>query len=365
MKMHLSEDIKFEQDRHDIIQNADFSALDKLYDGRKIYFGDYHCHSQSGGKSDGHTTPEQWLEAMKDLHLDFVGLMDHKQVRHMFLDCFDEEFFICGTEPGGYFIEPEVSFHYLMIVPKKESLLKVLEAFPEMFNFEGGPEGFFEYIRVEKSKFLEVVKAIQDEGGVVVHAHPKQVMKSDNPDDYYFGEGAVIEIVYTFNTPAVLNQDTIDNYKLWMEFLNRGYKVINTATSDCHGTPSNIAMNAVYSDAKNGPAYVKYLKQGDLNSGFLGIKMSIDSNPVGSTAKYTDDMKLLIKVEDGHIDNYDPNESYCLEVITDKGIAYSNNITLPFNLALEVKDRKFYRVMIIRESDGAPAAIGNPIWLEK
>ena len=62
---------------------------------------------------------------------------------------------------------------------------------------------------------------------------------------------------------------------------------------------------------------------------------------------------------------YNPEECYQVNVITDEGLAYSTQLSLPFQVALEVKPRRFYRVEVIKQSDGFPAAIGNPIWLTK
>ena len=81
--------------------------------------------------------------------------------------------------------------------------------------------------------------------------------------------------------------------------------------------------------------------------------------------KYEDGMQLLIKVDDAHPQLFDEKEIYYLNIITDEGLAYSAPITLPFERAIEVKPRKFYRAEIMRQSDGFPAAIGNPIWMEK
>lgn len=364
MKMHIIPGLTFADDIHTVAKNADFSPLDKLYRGRKAYYGDYHAHSDSGGTSDGKMKPESWLMAMKEYKIDFIGLMDHKQVRQMYLDCFDPECFVCGTEPAGRWNDPYLSFHYIMIVPEREILTRVLESFPDVFGFTGGIEGTFEYRRVDKERFMEVVKAVREEGGVVVHAHPKQVMKSDDPRDYYFGEGSVIETMYTCDPPSLANDATRDNYKLWMDLLQMGYKVINTGTNDSHRQTMMVSLNTVYSHEKNGKAYVEYLRKGDLNAGFFGIKMSLDDNPVGSTCEYTRGRRLYIKIEDVHTFRFDRDESYRLDVITDKGMAYSENITLPFKVALNAKKRKFYRAVIIRESDGAPVAIGNPIWME-
>lgn len=364
MKMHIIPGLSFENDLHTVIDNADYTPLDRLYENRKAYYGDFHAHSDSGGTSDGKMKVENWLKGMKEYKIDFIGIMDHRQIRHMYLDSFDPEYLIYGTEPAGRWNDPHLSFHYIIIVPRRESVAKVLEAFPDVFEFTGGIEGTFEYKRVDRERFLEMVKAVRTEDGVVVHAHPKQVMKSNDPDDFYFGEGSIIETMYTCDPPSLANDATRDNYKLWMDLLERGYKVINTGTNDSHRQTMLVALNTVYSDRKEGSAYVEYLRKGDLNAGFFGIKMSIDSNAVGSTAKFNEGMKLYIKVEDVHTFRFDKDETYRLDVVTDVGLAHSEVITLPYKTALEVKKRKFYRAVIIRESDGAPVAIGNPIWLE-
>ena len=364
MYTHISEDIRFADDRHTVVAQPDFSVLDALYQGRTLCFGDYHVHSDSGGKSDGKTTPEQWLRAMEELKIDFVGLMDHKQVRHMYLDSFDTARFLCGTEPAGKWLDPELNFHYLMIVPERECLVRVLEKFPDVFEFTGGTEGTFVYNRIEKARFQEVFRAVQAEGGVVVHAHPKQVMESEEAMDYWFGDGMVMEIIYAIATSEVLNRDTVNNYKLWLQLLERGCRPIQTATSDCHTQPDNAALNAVYVPQKEGKTYVEYLRKGDLNAGFLGIKMAIDQYPVGAVVKYRPGRQLQISLEDIHPAHARAAERYRLDVLTDRGMAYSGEFQLPFRVALEVQDRRFYRVVVIRCSDGVPAAIGNPIWLE-
>lgn len=362
---HIVPIFQFPVDEHKISQNADFSTLDKMYEGRVAYYGDYHAHSNSGGMSDGKVTLEGWLAGMKEQHIDFIGVMDHRQIRHMYLDEFDPEYFIYGTEPAGEYIEPYLCLHYLMIFEERDTLGKILEAFPDVFEFTGGIEGRFEYKAVERDRFMEVVKAVRDLGGVFVHAHPRQVMVSDNIDDFYFGDGTTIETIYTNRYAYPHNIDTINNYLLWLQFLDSGKKVYNTATSDCHRAVSNQGLNTVYSNEKNGPAYVRKLREGDLNAGFIGIKMCIDECPVGSTIKYKDGMKLYLKIEDTHPLLYKPEEKYRVDIITDKGLAYSAPLTMPFALSVNVEKRRFYRVEIIRERDGSPAAIGNPIWVEE
>ena len=106
---HIIPGLVFAPDVHTVIDNADFSMLDALYAGRTVCYGDYHAHSNSGGMSDGKTTPKEWLVAMEKLGIDFIGLMDHQQVRHMYLPEFDPAHFIYGTEPAAIWKEPQTS----------------------------------------------------------------------------------------------------------------------------------------------------------------------------------------------------------------------------------------------------------------
>lgn len=363
---HIRAGFTMPADPHTVVVSADFSDLDNMYAGRKAYYGDYHVHSDSGGTSDGKTTPEEWLVAMKELKIDFVGLMDHRQVRHQYLDCFDPKYFLYGSEPAGLWHVPDIVCHYLMIFQDIGGLERVLNRFPDVFEFEGGVEGHFKYIRVDYDRFFEMKDAVLEEGGAFVNAHPMQQIKSDNLDDYDFGDGVGMEIIYTCSSnPNRWYQHTAKNYELWTKLLAAGKKMPNTATSDAHGKPHNKGLNTVYTTRQHCAEFVKQLRAGDLNAGYIGIKMCIGDHPVGSTMKYEDGLQLHIKVDDAHELLYDENETYYLNIITDEGLAYSAPITFPFERAIEVKPRRFYRAEIMRQSDGFPAAIGNPIWIEK
>ncbi|MBQ8611552.1 MAG: hypothetical protein IJ412_07590 [Oscillospiraceae bacterium] len=360
---HILSDHTFPADPHTPVQ-ADFSVLDGLYAGKKAYYGDYHGHSDSGGTSDGKTTPEQWLQAMPQLGMDFLGLMDHRQVRHQYLDCFDETVFLYGSEPAGLWHEPYTDFHYLMLFQKRESLEQLLEQFPDVFEFTGGIEGHFKYIRVERARFAQVVEAIRALGGAFVHPHPRQVMVSDNAADYSFGDGTAIETIYCCEYPEPLNPHTAENYRLWLQLLDEGHRVYNTATADAHGGPTNVGVNTVYASRRHGAAFVRQLIAGDVTAGFAGIKMAVGSTPMGGTAAKGDGQTLCVRIDDVHPQLFDPAESYRVNIHTDRGLAYSAPLVLPFAAALPVQDRRFYRVEVLRERDGSPAAIGNPIWLE-
>ena len=83
---------------------TDIAQIDALYEGRNIYFGDMHNHSASGGTSDGKRPLSHWKGALEALKMDFVAILDHRQVRHMYLPEWEDGLFMgvhCG-EGAGY-----------------------------------------------------------------------------------------------------------------------------------------------------------------------------------------------------------------------------------------------------------------------
>lgn len=360
---HIIPDYEFPRDPHTVVSAADFSPLDALYRGREARYGDFHAHSNSGGMSDGKTTPAEWLEAMRELQMDFIGLMDHQQVRHQYLPEFDPTHFLYGTEPAGPWRDPKLLCHYLMIFPERECLERVLEKFPDVYEFTGGVEGTFGYHRMDRERFLEIKDAVLAEGGAFVNAHPKQVIKSDDIEDFDFGEGTTMEIIYTYSHDDPLNPHTIDNYKLWLRMLDADKRMYASATADVHAAPKSAGVSTVYASEPHCREYVKRLRMGDFNAGCVGIKMSLDGHPTGSTVAYREGMKLLVKIEDAHALRFDPDTQYRVDIHSDCGVVYSAPLTMPFAVAIEAQKRRFYRVEVLREEDGSPAAIGNPIWI--
>lgn len=363
---HIIPGLTFAEDTHTLVACPDFSKLDALYAGREVCYGDYHAHSNSGGMSDGKTTPKEWLVAMEKLGIDFIGLMDHQQVRHMYLPEFDPAHFIYGTEPAAIWIEPKTFAHYLMLFKERDQLEKVvLEKFPEVYNFTGGVEGVFDYLEIERSKFIEICDAVMAADGMIVHAHPMQLTKSDKLSDYSFGDGTAIETIYTNNKEDLLENGTVENYKLWMDMLEQNMKVYNTASADVHFAPTNSGINTLYVSEKHCREYVTRLQQGDLSAGHVGIKMSIDDVPMGATTTFREGAKLMVKVGDAHPICYKKNEPHRLDVLSDRGLVCSVPVVDgKAEVCIEAQNRRFYRAVVIREPDGAPAAIGNPIWME-
>ncbi|MBQ3252171.1 MAG: hypothetical protein IJB02_02890 [Oscillospiraceae bacterium] len=356
------------EDPHTLLENADFGALDRLYAGRQIFYGDFHCHSNSGGTSDGKTPIENYVADMQKLHMDFAAIVDHKQMRHFFLPCWDEKYLICGTEPATVFTDVEKpgyakKFDYTMIFPDKTGLMRVLEKFPG-FGFAGTPEeGAFQYYFMPKTTFLELAAFVYSIGGLVSHAHPKQMLSSPDPLDYYFGDLVPLETVHV----APDNYATRQNRDLWVALLKLGKRVKTHGSSDAHGPVSNRGLTAVYAERHYSTDIFRVIRKGDCTAGGVAIQMSIDGAVMGTVAEYAPGKTLYIRVEDFHIAHRKEATVFCLKVYTDQGLAYAREFDCCQKqaLAIPVKNRKYYRVEITNESDGCPVAFSNPVWLEE
>lgn len=355
------------EDPHTPVEAADFSWLDKLYAGRQRFYGDFHCHSKSGGTSDGKTPIEEYVQGMQENQLDFAAIVDHRQMRHFFLPCWDEKYLICGTEPGTVFTDegkPNYAkkMDYTMIFPDKSGLQQVLDRF-EGFGFTGTPlDGSFKYYCMSRQTFLEIAEFVYSIGGLLSHAHPRQMMYSDDPLDYYFGDHVPLETIHV----APENYATWQNRQLWIRLLKLGKRVKTHGSSDSHGPVSNRGLTAVYAEKQCAADIFNVIRSGDCTAGGVAIQMSIDAAPMGSVTDYTPGKTLYIRVEDFHPAHRKEDTVFCLKVYTDKGLAYArqfdcNNMQ---QLALPVEKRMYYRVEITNESDGCPVALSNPIWLE-
>ena len=104
----------------------DLELLSKIYNGRTLYQGELHDHAKTGGTSDGARTLEHWKGAMEAQEMDFATILDHKQVRHMYLPEWDNSIFIGGTEPGARIFtsdgEKIGTMHYNMVFSDPKQL---------------------------------------------------------------------------------------------------------------------------------------------------------------------------------------------------------------------------------------------------
>ncbi len=356
-------------DPHRVIgtSKADFSAMDAYYEGCKAYYGDQHVHSACGGTSDGKFPLKDWVAKMDELSLDFAIVVDHRQMRGYFLPEWDETRFLYGTEPGTNFSDlehlPNNSLHYNMIFPHKYGLAMVLANFPE-FKFKGDElTGSFGYPKFTTERFKELNAYIRSIGGMLVHAHPKLLLASNDPLDYYAGEHSYLEtIVNGYGAHGAFRA-----CDLWDQILKLGKHMYASGGSDTHGNVSVGCPSTFYTTERHHSKFVERMYVGDYAVGGVGVRMMIDGHPMGSELAYRDGMKLTLRVGDFFKHTWKENTAYELRVLTDKGVAYASmfNGKELQELSLEVQKRMYYRVEILDLTHGYRVCVSNPIWLDK
>lgn len=355
-------------DPHKVIgeNKADYTAIDEYYKGCKAYYGDLHTHSSCGGTSDGSFPLKDWTKAMDELDMDFTIMVDHKQMRGYFLPEWDETRFLYGTEPGAKFTDlahlPNNTFHYNMIFPHKYGLAMVLANFPE-FNFKGDElTGKFGYPGFTKERFSELNDYIRSIGGMLVHAHPKMLLASNDPLDYYIGEHSYLETIVSTYT----HHGAFRACDLWDQVLKCGKHMYASGGSDTHGNVTHRCPSTFYTTERHQTKFVERMYVGDYAVGGVGVKMMIDGNPMGSELIYKKGMKLSIRIDDFFKHTWKENTAYELQVLTDKGVAYSSvfNGKEMQELSLEVQKRLYYRIEIKDITHGYRVCVSNPIWLD-
>lgn len=353
------------EDPHSALEEQ-LTPLEAVYADRRAGYGDFHCHSNSGGTSDGKTPLAQYKAGMAEKQLDFAAIVDHRQMRHFFLPEWDDASMICGTEPGCGLRDLGISetrglFDYTMIFPCKEGLARVMEAFPA-FRWEGTKQtGTYKPFYMTREQFVAISDFVYSIGGFVSHAHPMQLPFSDDPADFDLGVHTTLETVHA----DVNAYATKKNRDLWTTILNMGRRVRTYGSSDSHGPVSNRGLTSVFSRTGKPDEIVAKVREGDCVAGGVAIQMSIDDCPMGGVIGYAPGRRLYVKVCGFHPAHYLPDTVYSLKVFTDRGLAYVREFTGDaVSLVLEIKRRKYYRVEIINESDGLPVAFGNPVWLD-
>ena len=347
-----------------IATQEDIARLESLYEGLSVFYGDMHNHAATGGTSDGHRDLNHWKGALEALHMDFAAILDHRQVRHMFLPEWDDSVFICGTEPGTKITDTNAVrpyLHYNMVVPTAQDLMDVLEAFPE-FEFEGGPEGHFKYPEFTRERFGQLIDAVNARGGFFVHPHPKQNMQSEDPIDYWFRDGMGIEVFYNGPDHEFMKFTTA-NYQLWKDLLAMGKRVFACSGGDEHACAEDTALTTLYAAERKNTAYLEQACKGNFTCGSVGIRMCIGDTVMGGQTDFAG-KRLVVNVQDFHESVRIPERKYRLNIWDDTGIVESMDISCeePVYVALDTQDRKFYRVDVIDVLRDRPVAIGNPIW---
>lgn len=339
----------------------DIQFLESLYADRKAYHGELHDHSASGGTSDGKCPLAFWREEMSRLKMDFAAILDHKQVRHMYLPEWEDGLFIGGSEPGGTLTDSTAKvprFHYNMLFEGPQQLEELLAEFPE-YKFTGGREGHFIYPKFTKERLGELISAIKAKGGFFVHPHPKQVMVSDDPCDFCLAEETGIEVFYNDNQSGYTTQ----NYNLWLQLLDAGKRIWACAGGDYHKGPNTSALTTIYAEEKTNKAYLSHLRVGDFVCGPIGIKMAIGDTLMGGQCDFAG-KRLIFSVGDFHPHHIMEGHEYRVYLYDDTGFITSRPVdpTKTNYFAFDVQPRKFYRVEVWDYSQKIKVAIGNPIW---
>lgn len=340
----------------------DTAHIAALYEGRRAFYGELHDHAATGGTADGKRNLDHWKGAMEALGMDFAAILDHKQVRHMYLPEWVDGTFIGGTEPGTAITDIECeknAVHYNMIFPGPKSTEELLHSFPE-YKFEGGAEGHFIYPKFVKERFLEIIEKVFSLGGFFVYPHPKQLMISDNPLDYYFHDYTGIEVIYR----SLDSKYTEDNYKLYCDILAEGKRLYCCAGGDGHACCSDGALTTIYSAERKNVSYISHLREGDFVCGPVGIKMCIGDVRMGGHLPFKDE-RLVVSISDFHKSVKNTEHKYRLDVISDNGIVESVEFdcTEGVSIALDCDPKAaFYRAEVFDTNRGLRLALGNPIW---
>lgn len=351
-----------------IPDGAELAVLDRRYEGTKAYYGDLHVHTNSGGTSDGALDIALWPSHMDEKKVDFAVIVDHRQMRGFFLPEWDESRFVIGTEPGttlsglrdaGCTVS---SVHYNMLFPHKYGLAMVLANFPE-FEFRGDElTGSFRYPSFTLERFAELTRYVQSIGGMMVHPHPKDLMNSREPLDYCFEDHIYLETIYV----SPYSEVSVMDYELWTKLLALGRHVYASGGSDSHFDVSNEAVSTFYTRSRSGKAFFDQMHSGDYTVGYFGLKMLVGDKPMGSESVCRPGEKLILRLGDAFTERIRDDAACELRVYTDRGLAFSSlfDAKQPQTLALETKDRRFYRAEVLDSKAGVRVAIGNPVWLD-
>ena len=362
------------------IANADDVAqLESLYGGRTAFHGELHDHSDSGGSSDGKQPLSIWKATMPGVGMDYAAILDHRQVLHMYLDVWDDSYFIGGSEAATTITDrPEKvnRYHYNMVFAEPEQLEAVVTAFTE-FKYrewteqdrEGcGGQMHFNYPHMSAARFNELINAVKEQGGLFVIPHPSSTNAEVPPSgmDLYFQDYIGYEVFYGFGNPDSNNWKTEANYKLWTDMLAGGARVWASAGNDGHQYPEAKCLSTVYSEEGIAQSHITHLRVGDFTAGPIGIKMSIGDTHMGSTGSFENN-RVVFSVGDFHQDIALQKYTFEVSLLTEKGVVFTYEMTGDQAMTFAVDadaNARFYRVEVYNKTLKKLTALGNPIWNE-
>jgi len=341
--------------------NTNLNHLEELYAGCSVFHGELHDHAATGGTSDGGRPLSYWIEKLSELKMDFAAILDHRQVRHMYLPEWRDGLFIAGTEPGTTITDSPAEvkdIHYNMLFANRDELVKLLDEFPE-YGFTGGHEGHFTYPSFTIERFCQLIDAVKAHGGFFVHPHPKQVMKADDPCCYWFRDETGIEVFYEDMDSA----HTKENYSLWLALLAAGKRVFACAGGDKHSEPGVGALTTIYAEEHTGRAFLSHLREGDFTCGPVGIRMCIGNTRTGGKCDFSG-KQLTVAVGDFHDCVVEPGHIYRLDVFADDRVVHSAEIPCDSMtcITLDTEPCGFYRAEVFDATSNLRIAVGNPIW---
>ncbi len=156
---------------------------------------------------------------------------------------------------------------------------------------------------------------------------------------------------------------TEENYALWTELLRQGKRVWATAGGDKHSCARDTALTSIYAEEKTSANMIEHLRKGDFVCGAVAIQMCIGHTQMGGNCDFQN-QRLVIGIEKFHRSVRNPEHTYRLDVLDDQRVVLSEKLSCmtPTYLAMDVEERKFYRVEIWDETRKLRIAIGNPIW---
>ena len=373
---------------------ADVAALDKAYEGRTAYHGEFHDHAKTGGTSDGHQNLTIWKSVMDGLEMDFATIVDHKQALHMELDEWDDSVFIGGSEPmampTGLIAATYNKMHFNMVFTDANGLINTVKEYDAAclpgrgFNAKDYPADYtgtdaeklaggwhFTYLYGDsapsKEQMAQLIDIIKKNGGMFVNVHPLAdgYVDSPNPLDHWYADWTGFEVFYGYRGPAPEQPTTQRNYAMWKNLLAVGKKVWCTAGSDKHNMPNTDALSTVYSTAKDAKEHFEHFKVGDFVCGPVGIRMIIGDTHMGSETDFTG-KRVIFSVGDFHKSAINPTHKYRVELHSDTKVVFKQELTDPTQIACFAIDADetaaFYRVEIIDATTGLLHALGNPIW---